>query len=310
MSLSEGVHNSMLTGNHNHSNATASRFKMEWRAPSVISMAIFTLTVLLGLTGNGAVIWVTGFKMKRNVHTVCFLNLAAADLLFCLCLPLQMLYVSVLGSGDGENTLSSLLTSIMYLYALASRYLLCLISIYRCLAVNRPIWFQQHLKLAWVRVNCFVVWVIATVMSLLAFFLLAGDDALRILAAFSFVPPFVIMITCYTIVGWRLHGDRFAKSRKPIRLLMTAVAAFVICWLPVSICNIAQIGFDLPDWIMLFQALASFNSALNPLVYVFAGSDFRQVFKRSLFASLQLAFAEQEIQGETQNRNPNSDMIV
>ncbi|XP_072884199.1 formyl peptide receptor 2-like [Hemitrygon akajei] len=300
MSLSEGVYNSTLTGNLSHSNATAGRFSMEWRAPSVMSMAILTLTVLLGVPGNGSVIWVTGFKMKSKAHTVCFLNLAVADLIFCLCLPMYMLKISGLRSLEGDNTLYTLSSAITLLNALASVYLLCLISIYRCLAVKRPIWFQQHLSLTLVRVTCFVVWVIAAVISLLVFFLLSRFDVLHILPAFSFVSSLAIMIICYAVVGWRLQGDRFAKSRKPTRLLMIAVAAFVICWLPFILCLLIPNDFKIVplDWYRFTQALASFNSALNPLIYVFAGSDFRQVFKRSVFASLQLAFAEHELQGE------------
>ncbi|XP_059805677.1 C3a anaphylatoxin chemotactic receptor-like [Hypanus sabinus] len=313
MSLSEGMYNSTLTGDLSHRNPMAGRFRMEWRAPSVMSMAILILTVLLGFPGNGTVIWVTGFKMKSKAHTVCFLNLAAADLMFCLCLPLYMFYLSVLHSGDNGNTLytlASLFAPILLLNALASVYLLCLISIYRCLAVTRPIWFQQHLKLAWVRVTCFVVWVIATVKSLLVNFLQRRFYAVRIFAAFSFALPFVIMISCYAVVGWRLNGEGFTKPRKPIRLIVIAVAAFVICWLPLIICIIARIPFERWDWKMFIQALASFNSALNPIIYVFAGSDFRQVFKRSLLASLQLAFTEHERQDEIQNRNPTSNRNV
>ncbi|XP_059805693.1 C3a anaphylatoxin chemotactic receptor-like [Hypanus sabinus] len=309
MSLSEGVYNSTLTGNLSHSHATAGRFSMEWRAPSAMSMAIFALTVLLGVPGNGSVIWVTSFKMKSKAHTMCFLNLAAADLIFCLSLPVYMLNISGLLSLEGDNTfytLSSLFSAITLLNALASVYLLCLISIYRCLAVKRPVWFQQHLSLTLVRETCFVAWVITTAISLLVFFPQRHFDVVYILPAFSFVSTLVIMIICNAVVGWRLQGERFAKSRKPIRMIMIAVAAFVICWLPLIICILLPNDSKIVplDWYMFTEALASFNSALNSLIYVFAGSVFRQVFKRSLFASLQLAFTEHERQGEIENRNP------
>ncbi|XP_059805674.1 C3a anaphylatoxin chemotactic receptor-like [Hypanus sabinus] len=310
MSLSEGMYNSTLTGNLRSDNSTDPRFSMEWGAPSVMSMVVIILSILLGVPGNGAVIWVTGFKMKRKAHTVCFLNLAAADLMYCLLLPFLMIAISELHSGYFSNISVSWCVSIMYLNAFASVFLLCLVSIYRCLAVTRPVWFQQHLRLAWVRVTCFVAWVIAIAMWLTIIFNLHFSTIL-IVTALGFCIPFVIMVISYALVAWRLHGERFAKSWKPIRLIVIAVAVFVICWLPCSLCVLLIFNRFVPDeWVTFSQALASFNSALNPLIYVFAGSDFRQVFKRSLFASLKLAFTEHEQQGETPNHNPTSDTNV
>ncbi|XP_059805682.1 C3a anaphylatoxin chemotactic receptor-like [Hypanus sabinus] len=312
MSLSEGTSNSTLIGNLPSYNSTDSPFSMEWGAPSVLSIVIIILSILLGVPGNGAVIWVTGFKLKTTAHTVFFLNLAVADLMYCLLLPFLMIRISQLHSGYFSNINVKLCISIMYLNAFASVNLLCLISIYRCLAVTRPIWIQQHLKLAWVRVNCFVAWVIAIAMWLTIHFSSYPFNTIPVVMACCFGPPFVIMVISYAVVGWRLHGKRFAKSWKPIRLIVIAVAAFVICWFPFSLC-VLLIRFYIitpVDWYRFTQALASFNSALNPLIYVFAGSDFRQLFKRSLFASLKLAFIEHELQGETPNHNPTSDRNV
>ncbi|XP_059805680.1 C3a anaphylatoxin chemotactic receptor-like [Hypanus sabinus] len=299
MSFSEGIYNSTLTGNLSSYNYTDSGFSMEWGAPSVVSMFINILTVLLGVPGNGAVIWVTGFKMESKAHTVCFMKLAVADLMYCLLLPLLMVGIA----KYIDNIVSIICNTIMLLTTFASIYLLCLISLYRCLAITRPIWFQQHLRLVWVRATCFVVWVI----TILQF----PFSTMQILGAFSFGLPFVIMVISYAVVGWRLHGERFVKSRKPIGLLVNAVAAFVICWLPFSVCLLLPNDVVVAgDWFDFTHALASFNSALNPLIYVFAGNDFRQVFRRSLFASLRLAFAEHELQRETSNRISTSNTNV
>ncbi|XP_072102770.1 C3a anaphylatoxin chemotactic receptor-like [Mobula birostris] len=307
MSLSEGVSNSTFTGNLSPNNFAAGRFRMEWGAPSVMTTVILILTVLLGVPGNGAVIWVTGFKMKSNVWNVCFLNLAVADLIYCLCLPLYI----ILQLKTSYFWLLVLPT--MFLVAFASLYLLCLISIYRCLAITRPIWFQQHLSLAWVRVTCFVVWVIAIVIFMLVFLSRYFFVCALIWITFTFaLPPLVIMIICYAFVGRRLQGVRLAESRKPIRLIVTTVAAFMICWLPSTLYALISTG-DVQShfyWYILTEALASFNSALNPLIYVFAGSDFRQVFRRSMFASLLLAFTEHEPKGETETRNSTSNTNV
>ena len=46
---------------------------------SISSLVIFILVFIIGIPGNGLVIWVAGLKMKRSVIIIWFLNLAVAD---------------------------------------------------------------------------------------------------------------------------------------------------------------------------------------------------------------------------------------
>ncbi|XP_072102371.1 C3a anaphylatoxin chemotactic receptor-like [Mobula birostris] len=293
-------------------------------ASSILSIFVYTLTFLLGVPGNGAVIWVTGFKMKRSVNTVWFLNLAVADLTYCLTLPFQMANIALENTWPRDNVLCKLLPSAIVLNMYASVFLLTMISIDRCLAVTRPIWSQIHRSLPWVRVACLGAWSLAFLMCLptlltrqiyidsefgLIFCTLNytgtyfGDRTREVVevtrALFAFVFPFLIMASCYLLIGRMLQRGKFAKSsktRKPIRLIAFVVAAFFICWLPYHICSLAQAFFKHQVafiWDTLSMGLASLNSALNPILYVFAGRDFRQVFRRSLSSSLRLAFAEE-----------------
>ncbi|XP_072884191.1 C3a anaphylatoxin chemotactic receptor-like [Hemitrygon akajei] len=305
MFLSEEVCNLTLAGNFTVVG------NMEWGAASVTSMVIFTLTFLLGVPGNGAVIWVIGFKMKTNVHTECFLALALTDVIDCLTLPFLMANISLTYSGYNAYFSCKVIGILMFLDASASTYLLCLISICRCVAITRPTWFQQHLSLTWIRASCFGVWVLAFVMCLPVLLLADLKKDSTVLEPFWFVftfgLPFLIMITCYFLIGWKLQGNRFAKSKKPVRLIITVVLAFMISWIPNAVCDLLS-AFTTPisqDWSLFTVALASFNSALNPLLYVFAGREFHQVFKHSILASLRLAFAEQRPELETQSQTPN-----
>ncbi|XP_072884214.1 C3a anaphylatoxin chemotactic receptor-like [Hemitrygon akajei] len=293
-------------------------------AASTLSILVYALTFLLGVTGNGAVIWVTGFKMKRSVNTVWFLNLAVADLTYCLSLPFQMANIAMGKSSPRANVLCKLLPSAIILNMYASVFLLTMISIDRCLAVTRPVWSQTHRSLPWVRAACLAAWGLAFLMCLPTlltrkmyfdpeFNLTSctlnytgtyfGDRTREVVevtrALFAFIIPFLIMAFCYLLIGQKLQRGKFAKSsktRKPVRLIAVVVAAFFLCWLPYNICGLAQ-AFSKHHvawvWDNLSMGLVSLNSALNPILYVFAGRDFRQVFRRSLCTSLRLAFAEE-----------------
>ncbi|XP_051864937.1 C3a anaphylatoxin chemotactic receptor-like [Pristis pectinata] len=273
------------------------------RSPALINLFFFitALTFLLGVPGNGSVIWVTGFKVKRSVHTVCFLNLAVVDLSYCLILPFPVASAYFLRSLT-QNKLFGMFRSCTINFNMsASTFLLTLISISRCLAVARPIWSRQYLRLSWVCAACFVAWVLAF-FTCLPHILNVPSRRYKTWAAVqiiwtivTFCLPVVIMAACYLLIGRELRGVQSAMSRKPVRLMVTVVAVFIVCWLPFNVCLLLQVfsQLDTLGWVEVTFGLASFNSALNPLLYVFAGRDFRQVFGRSLAASLHLAFAEE-----------------
>ncbi|XP_059805488.1 C3a anaphylatoxin chemotactic receptor-like [Hypanus sabinus] len=219
----------------------------------------YAITFLLGVPGNSAVIWVTGFKMERDVHTMCFLYLAVADLTYCLTLPFWMVNVALRGTW--------LRIDIPYILLLCS------------IVFNGKI-EPYYGPMTWEMMR--VSWSI-----------------------FIFVDPVEIMTACCASIGWRLHRDKFNKSRKPFCIIMTVVAAFIASWLPLHSCSFAMLFFSywVMDWNDIAVALACFNSALNPFLYAFCGRDFRRVFRRSLITSLRLAFHEED--PEMQNDTPN-----
>ncbi|XP_051864933.1 C3a anaphylatoxin chemotactic receptor-like [Pristis pectinata] len=306
MSLSGNRSNSTLGGNFSSSDYTPGDLSIPWRASTVLFIIITALTLLLGVPGNGAVVWVTGFKVKRGVHTMCFLNLAVADLSYCLTLPFLVSSYFVLRPWPQDKLPWVFLLSAIALNTSASAFLLTMISIFRCLAVTRPIWFHQQLGQAWVRLAWFGVWGLAFLASLPYLLieqvdLYFGQKTLAVLdvtwAVLTFGLPVAIMAACYLVIGRVLCRDQFTKSRKPVRLIVTVVAAFIVCWLPSTVCSLLQ-AFSQPvttEWNYITFGLASFNSALNPLLYVLSGRDLRQVFRRSLAASLYLAFTEEGV---------------
>ncbi|XP_059805665.1 C3a anaphylatoxin chemotactic receptor-like [Hypanus sabinus] len=307
MLLSNG-HNNLVklaaTGSHDISKCISG--VTEWSAPGSALKIVFALMILLGAPGNGAVIWVTGFNMGRNVYTVCFLNLAVADLSYCLIFPTLLAY-SCLPGYSSSNTFWRLLRWIFKFHMSTIALLLTLISIVWCLAITRPVWFHYHKGLVWVRAACFGAWGLAFLLCLPELLHLSTESysmdepwvTLEVTGnILSFGPPLLIMAVCYLLIGRKLKGRTFTKPRYLIHLIITMVSVFIVCWLPITVCDtLWKLSICIPLQSLYYtSSLGSLNCVFNPLIYVFSGRDFRQVFRRSLAATLRLAFTEEKME--------------
>ncbi|XP_028435377.1 chemokine-like receptor 1 [Perca flavescens] len=132
---------------------------------NIMSLIVYCLAFVLGVLGNGVVIWVTGFMMKKTVNTVWFLNLAVADFLFTAFLPLSVTYLATDFHCSFGNFMCKLNSTISFLNMFASVYSLVVISVDRCVSVVWPVWTRNHRN---VRKASFVslgVWVLALILS-------------------------------------------------------------------------------------------------------------------------------------------------
>ncbi|XP_025851054.1 C3a anaphylatoxin chemotactic receptor [Vulpes vulpes] len=142
----------------------------QWYEPqAILSMVILSLTFLLGLPGNGLVLWVTGLKMQRTVNTVWFLHLTLADFLCCLSLPFSLTHLVLQGHWPYGWLLCKLIPSIIILNMFASVFLLTAISLDRCLLVLKPIWCQNHRNVGTASTICGCIWVVAFAMCIPVF---------------------------------------------------------------------------------------------------------------------------------------------
>ncbi|XP_027806353.1 C3a anaphylatoxin chemotactic receptor [Marmota flaviventris] len=135
----------------------------------ILSMVILGLTFLLGLPGNGLVLWVAGLKMQRTVNTVWFLHLTLADFLCCLSLPFSLAHLALHGYWPYGRFLCKLIPSIIILNMSASVFLLTAISVDRCLMVLKPIWCQNHRRVRTAFAICGCIWMMSFAMCIPVF---------------------------------------------------------------------------------------------------------------------------------------------
>uniref|UniRef100_A0A8C4Y3A2 G-protein coupled receptors family 1 profile domain-containing protein n=2 Tax=Gopherus TaxID=38771 RepID=A0A8C4Y3A2_9SAUR len=131
----------------------------------ILSMVVYSIACLLGVTGNGLVIWIAGFKMKKTVNAVWFLNLAVADFIFTFFLPFSIAYTALGFHWPFGKLLCKLNSTVAFLNMFASVFLLTVISIDRCISVICPVWSRNNRTPKLASNIALVTWVLAFVIS-------------------------------------------------------------------------------------------------------------------------------------------------
>ncbi|XP_068999168.1 C3a anaphylatoxin chemotactic receptor-like [Embiotoca jacksoni] len=287
------------------------------------SIAIYCLIFIVGTLGNGLVIYVTGFKMKRTVNSVWFLNLALADFLFTAFLIFSIISVFHGNLWPFGQLMCKLNTFVGVVNMFASIFLLTAISLDRCMSIWVVVWAQNKRTVLKAQIACAVIWLTAGVCSVpyaTSRTLLQRNGTSRcvypsnmtaehkwslytVRFVVGFLVPFLVIFISYVAIGvrvGRLHRTRKPRSR---RILFSIIFAFFICWLPFHVFSFIEleagknkdlryiIGIGGP----LALSLAFMNSCLNPILYVFICDEFQKKLQTSICFVLESALAEDHL---------------
>ncbi|XP_044540589.1 mas-related G-protein coupled receptor member A-like [Gracilinanus agilis] len=289
-----------------------------------ISIPYLTVFInLVGLLGNGTVLWLLGFSIKRNPFSVYILNLAAADFIFLSC---QAFYTAVDIWKDSYDTSSStdhfyvtwfLYSSFPALQGLApltfSAYtmglsLLAAISTERCLSVLFPVWYRGQRPKHTSTVVCALLWIQAVLVSVLtgeSCGFLARPYNQRGCYDFTVVSAVLIFFLCSLMSGssltlfLRVRGSfRTRRSPKIYVVILLTVLMFLLLGFPFSLYwfllawwkDTLLRGWHFPYFII--DILSCVNSSINPFIYFFVGSFRQQKHRESLRVVLQRALKD------------------
>ncbi|KAM4745256.1 chemokine-like receptor 1 [Anableps anableps] len=288
---------------------------------TVINVVIF----LLGFFGNMLVIWISGFKMRKTVNTTWYLSLAISDFFFCALLPLNITNI-VMKEWIFGLFMCKFTSAAMFINMFSSIFLLLVISVDRCVSVMFPVWAQNYRSAQKASAVVVLAWLLAIGMSIPSMIfrdVRVGIDGRMVcfnnysskqhshktvaLTRFiaGFVVPFIAIIICYSIIIFKLQNNRMTKSSKPFKVMTALIVAFFICWLPYHVFVLLELNHHhyahhtLITGLHVGSLLASANSFLNPLLYVFTGNDFKQKFKSSVLSKMENAMADE---GRTTSR--------
>ncbi|XP_071341197.1 type-1 angiotensin II receptor A [Trachinotus anak] len=292
---------------------------------------VYGCNFVIGIVGNSMVVAVIYCYMKlKTVANIFVLNLAVSDLTFLITLPMWATFAATgyhwpfggfLCKASAGLVIFNLYTSIFFLTAL---------SIDRYLAIVHPVRSRRFRTVVYARITCVVIWLFAFVLSVPTALTrdvhnikdsnttvcgilhqhMENAKLKELLLAISlmksllgFLVPFIIIITCYCLIGRTLLGARHiqksSRSRddEVLRMLAAAVLAFFLCWVPHQVFHFMHVLtqltlvenctiLDIIDTAMpLTICIAYFNSCVNPIVYGFVGNNFRKNLLRLLRCS-------------------------
>ncbi|XP_070483711.1 leukotriene B4 receptor 2 [Equus przewalskii] len=281
---------------------------LSWKASRTTGSAFLLLAALLGLPGNGFVVWsLAGWRPARGrpLAATLVLHLALADGSVLLLTPLFVAFLTRQAWPLGQAGCKA----VYYVCAFsmyASVLLTSLLSLQRCLAVTRPFLAPRLRSPALARRLLLAVWLAALLLAVPAavYRHLWGDHLcqlchpspahaaahLSLETLTAFVLPFGLVLSCYSATLARLRGTRWRTGRHGTRvgrLVSAIVLAFGLLWAPYHAVNILQAVAALapPEGALArlggagqaaragTTALAFFSSSVNPVLYLFTAGD-------------------------------------
>ncbi|CAI5662706.1 unnamed protein product [Oreochromis niloticus] len=311
----------MSGGNISSTTDQSSALEAAVRHIQTASIVIYCLIIIVGTLGNALVIYVTGFKMKKTVDSVWFLNLAIADFLFTAFLIFLVISLSQSHRWPFGELMCKLNTFVSVVNMFASVFILTAMSLDRCLSIWVVVWAHNKRTVCKARLICVGIWVIAAVCSTpyATFRTLLEHNGAHVCGysmtpeqkwslnifrfLMGFVIPFLVIFVSYVAIGIRAMRMSRTRRRRSRRIIFSIIFAFFICWLPFHVFNFIEVKhMTNPKTLAIVTivgpltvSLAFLNSCLNPILYVFMCEEFIKKLRQSICFVLESALAEDHL---------------
>ncbi|KAE8594248.1 hypothetical protein XENTR_v10019525 [Xenopus tropicalis] len=295
-----------------------------------MSITCFSLTFVLGILGNGLVIWITGFQMRKTMTTTWFLNLGISDFSFCLFLPLYITEAARWGNWPFGQIMCKVTYFTTGLNQCASLLFLATISMDRCICVLYPIRSRSSRTATLAAIISVIIWLLSVALSFPYIFftdiqnsnnfsvcfltngslenittiheeMLSFSFPAIVISdfVFTFLIPFPIILVCYGLIAFTVRkSKRIPESFRTLKIILTTVLCFFFCWVLYHVLPVIDIAGHYMPWPRKFflyslaECLAFSNTCLNPIIYVFIARDFQQSLKKSIPFLLESTFKE------------------
>ncbi|XP_006093907.1 mas-related G-protein coupled receptor member X2-like [Myotis lucifugus] len=235
------------------------------------------------------VLWLLGFRMRRNAFSVYILNLAGADFLF-LCYPFIHSLALVFNFDFVVRVISRFVVPVTVFAYISGLSLLSTNSTERCLSVLWPIWYRCRRPRHMSAIMCALLWALSLLLSILegnyCDYLIRNVHHVWCLV-WDFITAAWLILLFVLLSGSSLAlmtrllcgSNRVPLTRLYATIVLTGLV-FLLCGLPFGIHWFLLIWFQKYSdaFVPRFLAavlLSCVNSCANPIIYFFVGS-FRQ----------------------------------
>lgn len=277
-----------------------------------ILLSVYILTFLIGLPANILAIYafIRKLNKKPTPTDVLLLNLTLSDLLFLFFLPMKMYEAASGLKWHLSQTMCSIMSFVFFSTIYTSSLLLMAISIDRYFGVAFPVTYMKFRKLLYAILGSIFIWMFSGAHCTIVFFVVHmgtqnstkpkntcyenfTDDQKRIVLSVRleffvvlYLVPLVVCAFCYFSCIWILHHrPRITKEKKQraTGMALGTLSVFLISFLPYNISHL--VGFNTnnsPPWRYYTLLLSTFNTCLDPVIFYFSSSLYRNTTKESL----------------------------
>ncbi|XP_067323369.1 mas-related G-protein coupled receptor member H-like [Anolis sagrei] len=265
-----------------------------------ITSIIALLICLPGLVGNGIVIWLLGFRIKRTPFTTYILNLAIADFSVLsnefigdICFLFGLVPPNII-----HDYFASAYHAIVLFTFTVSQYLMTIISIDRCVCLFFPLWHRCHRPPHLSTTVCVVVWILSFLTTAIGVSLhFTGYNIIKFLH-FLFNAVVCMSIMCVSTIAMFLKFCLRSPQKKKGKLLRTiwiTLFFFLLLAFPFNITHILYLSLLQNDYLYGYGVMcALLNSAINPMIYYLVGRDKRGRSSKQIKKVFEKLFKEEE----------------
>lgn len=280
----------------------------------------YTIMVPVGFFSNLVALFVfLRHTTRKTANTVFMTNLAISDVCFSLTLPFRLIYYFRECHWDFGDWLCRWCVYFFYVNLYTSVLFLTGLSVLRYVAVVHPIRNKSLVTIRRANLTCLCIWIFVAFMS--SPFLMSGTTNINgktscfeikkdtvwkrveqlnyVGLIFGFLIPFIIILGCYGCIIQKLFANKTLQPKnrrqdqrqRSVYLIIVILSTFLLCFAPYHIVRTLHLRAAvlknkeqetlLLKMSVITLCMAAFNSCLNPLLYYFAGENFRTSFNKA-----------------------------
>ncbi|NWR78527.1 GPR55 protein, partial [Centropus unirufus] len=275
------------------------------RLAKTLQLGISIPTFILGLVLNALALSVfCCFWKKQTKTSVYMINLALADVLLLLSLPLKLYY----STADAPGLLCSFIESLYFVNTYGSIFIIVCITVDRYICIRFPFEGRANQSRKWAVLICCFIWAVAWLCSSPMYVFQKKDHfkcfnnmseqawsppIIVSLEIFGFLIPLTVMVFCsaqniWILLNHKNQAKKKAEGSGSLRVIIINLVVFLVCFTPFHLaiclqCLVRQhviVDCSLKQTISLFiqvsMTLANMNCCLDAIFYYFAAKEFRE----------------------------------